>query len=218
MIGLLGGLGVGAAIHYYRELAAAHERDGRTMTLAMVHASIARATDHTARGDRAGLAAYLAGMLTQLQSAGATLGVLPALTPHFCIDELQRIAPIPVMDLTRVVADHIEELKLSRVALFGTRYVVESNLYGRLPNAVMPQPAEVQDVHDAYTRLAHTGIVSASDRARLIALAATLQTRDGVEAIVLGGTDFALMFNAHDTPFPHVDCTQVHVRAIMRAL
>jgi len=44
MIGLVGGLGVGAAIHYYRELAAAHDDRVRAMNLVMSHASIARAT------------------------------------------------------------------------------------------------------------------------------------------------------------------------------
>ena len=46
MIGLLGGLGVGAAIHYYRELAAAHDDVRRPMQLGMVHASISRVTNY----------------------------------------------------------------------------------------------------------------------------------------------------------------------------
>ena len=71
MIGLLGGLGVGAAIHYYRELAAAHDDVRRPMQLAMVHASISRATNYASLGDRKGLAAYLAGFLAQLKAAGA---------------------------------------------------------------------------------------------------------------------------------------------------
>lgn len=149
VLGLLGGLGVGAAIHYYRELAAEHDRRGLEMRLVMVHASIARTTDGAARDDRQGLAAYLAGLLAQLQAAGATVGILPALTPHFCIDELVKVAPIPVIDLTRALAD-------------------------------------------------------------------TLGRRDGAEAIVLAGTDFAVMFDESTTPFPHVDCTRAHVNFIMQ--
>jgi aspartate racemase len=217
-IGLLGGLGVGAAIHYYRELAEAHLRIGRTMQLVMAHASVFRVADFAAQGDREGLAGYLNQFLDQLKAAGADFGVIPALTPHLCIDELKTIAPIPVIDLTEVVADYIKARGLRTVALFGTRYVVESNLYGRLANAVLPQPGEVTFIHEAYTRLAQTGIVSADDRAGFIALAGTLQQRDGVEAIVLAGTDFALMFEPDSTPFPHVDCTRAHIDVIMRAV
>jgi len=220
MIGLLGGLGVGAAIHYYRELAAAHDDVRQPMQLAMVHASISRATNYASLGDRKGLAAYLAGFLGTLKAAGATIGVLPAVTPHLCIDELTAIAPIPVIDLTRVVSDHLQERRLSKVALFGTRFVVESDMYGRLQgvDVVRPRESELAFIHDAYTQLAHSGRTSEEHRERFVSLADTLQKRDGVEAIVLAGTDFALMFNAGNTPFPHVDCTRAHIAVIMRAL
>jgi len=220
MIGLLGGLGVGAAIHYYRELAAAHDDVRQPMQLAMVHASISRATNYASLGDRKGLAAYLAGFLGTLKAAGATIGVLPAVTPHLCIDELTAIAPIPVIDLTRVVSDHLQERRLSKVALFGTRFVVESDMYGRLQgvDVVRPRESELAFIHDAYTQLAHSGRTSEEHRERFVSLADTLQKRDGVEAIVLAGTDFSLMFNAGNTPFPHVDCTRAHIAVIMRAL
>jgi aspartate racemase len=217
MIGLLGGLGVGAAIHYYRELASAHDRLGRTMHLVMAHASVTRVADYAARDDRMGLAAYLCGFVEQVKAAGATFAVLPALTPHLGIKELQAIAPIPVMDLTQLVADHVKTRHLARIALFGTRYVVESNMYGRLEHAVRPHETEVAFIHEAYSNLAKTGVASGQDRKRFVELADTLQKRDGVEAIVLAGTDFAVMFDPESTPFPHVDCTRVHIDAIMAA-
>lgn len=219
-LGLLGGLGVGAAVHYYRELAAAHDAVNTPMKLVMAHASIARATNYAEQGDRTGLAAYLAGFLHQLAAAGATIGILPAVTPHFCIDELTGITPIPVIDLTKVVSNHLQQRSLSRVALFGTRFVVESDMYGRLRgvDVVRPNAAELAFVHRAYTQLAYSGVVAADDRDQLIALAHTLMNRDGVEAVVLAGTDFAMMFNAANTPFPHVDCTRAHIDFIMRAV
>jgi aspartate racemase len=39
-----------------------------------------------------------------------------------------------------------------------------------------------------------------------------------VDAIVLAGTDLALIFNETNTDFPHVDCARVHIQAIMRRL
>ena len=218
VIGLLGGLGVGAAIHYYRELAAAHDDRRSPMNLVMVHASISRVASHAAAGDRQGLADYLAGLLVRLKAAGATMGVLPAVTPHICIDELQAITPLPLIDLTQVVARHIAQRGLSRVALFGTRFVVESDMYGRLPGVdiVRPREPEIAFIHEAYSATADTGVATAERRDRFIALAETLQKRDGVQAIVLAGTDFAVMFDASNTPFPHVDCAGVHIDAIIR--
>jgi aspartate racemase len=213
-------LGVGAAIHYYRELAAAHDDVRQPMQLAMVHASISRATNYASKGDRKGLAVYLAGCLGKLKASGATIGVLPAVTPHLCIDELQAITPIPVIDLTKVVSDHLQERKLLKVALFGTRFVVESDMYGRLQgvDVVRPRESELAFIHHAYTQLAYSGQASSEHRERFVSLADTLQKRDGVEAIVLAGTDFALMFDAGNTPFPHVDCTRAHIAVIIRAM
>ncbi len=40
-LGLVGGLGVGAAVHYYQSLAKAHEARERTLDLVMAHAETA---------------------------------------------------------------------------------------------------------------------------------------------------------------------------------
>jgi aspartate racemase len=219
MIGLVGGLGVGAAVHYYRELAAAHEQSGQVLELSMVHAQMTRVFQHASAGDRPGLAQYLAGILSQLQAAGATVGVIPALTPHLAVDELLPIAPIPIVNLLAVVSAELAQRGLSRVALFGTRFVVETDMFGRLPGVQIarPKPDEITFIHDTYTQLARTGSVPADQRQGLIDLAATLRSRDGAEAIVLAGTDLALLFDEHNTPFPHLDCARAHIQAIMRA-
>ena len=87
MIGLVGGLGVGAAIHYYRELAAEHDRRGRQLELSMVHAQMSQVFAHASSRDYKGLAVYLAGLLSQLQASGATVGVIPAVTPHSAVSQ-----------------------------------------------------------------------------------------------------------------------------------
>jgi aspartate racemase len=218
VIGLVGGLGVGAAVHYYRELAAAHERDGRPFELVMVHAQMSRVFEHASAGDLDGLARYLAGILAQLKSAGASLAVIPAMTPHLCIDQLTPIAPLPIVDLIEVVVRALAERGVRRVALFGTRFVVQSDLFGRLKGieVARPRPDEITFIHDTYTQLARTGTATDAQYRQLVALADTLQQRDGAESIVLAGTDLASLFNDTNTPFPHLDCAGAHIRAIMR--
>lgn len=219
MIGLVGGLGIGAGVHYYRELAAAHEARSRPFALAMVHADLATVAGFFADADRRGLARYLATILGQLEAAGATVGVIPAVTPHMCIEELAPISPLPLVNMIDVVAAAIQARHLTRVALFGTRFVVESDLFGTLTGVevVRPHAAEIALVHDIYTRLARTGAGTADDHARLTSLATTICDRDGVDAILLAGTDLALLFDESNTRFPHLDCARAHIQAIMRA-
>src|SRR5215472_17598797 len=98
-IGLIGGLGVGATSYYYEKLFEAHEAGGRPFNLVMAHAETQRVFDFVSAGDRNGLAAYLAGFIRRLQAAGATLAVIPAITPHYCIRELVPISALPIVDI-----------------------------------------------------------------------------------------------------------------------
>lgn len=71
--------------------------------------------------------------------------------------------------------------------LFGTRFVIESDLFGRLSSAELVRPRSEE-----------------------------LGDDEGVEAVVLAGTDLSLVFNASYTDFPNLDCAGVHIQAIMR--
>lgn len=98
-LGLIGGLGIGATVHYYRWLAEAHEKEGRLLNLVMIHAETPVVFEHVERGDREGLARYLNGFIGRLQAAGAEMIAIPAVTPHFCVRELADISPLPVLNI-----------------------------------------------------------------------------------------------------------------------
>jgi aspartate racemase len=101
----------------------------------------------------------------------------------------------------------------------GTRFVVESSMFGKLAgvDVVRPQPDEVTFIHDTYSQLAREGAVGAGKREQLIEIAAALCDR-GAEAILLAGTDLTLLFDETNTPFPHLDCAHAHIQAIMRTV
>ena len=67
------------------------------------------------------------------------------------------------------------------------------------------------------SQLARSGSATPAQYDQLVAMATTLRERDAVEAIVLAGTDLAMLFNETNTPFPHLDCARAHIQAIMRA-
>ena len=222
-VGIVGGLGVGAGLHNYQQLAVAH---GDTpLELAMVHTQISTVLSLVDAGDKRGLAKYLSTSIGDLKAAGATFAVVPAVTPHYCAEELKNISPLPLVDMLDCIYDEVVSRQLGRVALFGTRAVQESACYGRLDGVaevVIPPAEEVEMIGDTYNEIARS--VSATpeqreaQRARLIAQAQTLIERDGVDAILLAGTDLSVVFNSDNTPFPHIDCAAVHIAAVLRRL
>jgi aspartate racemase len=215
-LGLIGGLGVGATVYYYRELAKAHAVQGRALDLLIAHADMERVFGYVRAGARAGLAEYLVGLIRRLQSGGAQASAIAAVMPHACISELIPLSPLPVINLLEPIAGEITAQGARRVAIFGTRFTIETELFGVLTqvDVVRPRPEEIDFVHDTYYQMAQDGAASEEQRNGLTALAHTLCKRDGVDAILLAGTDLTLVFDERNTDFPHIDCCRLHLRAI----
>jgi aspartate racemase len=218
-IGLVGGLGVGAGLHYYSKLAEAYERRGAKLDLVIVNAEIPEAMRFVSSGDRAGLAAYLAGFLRRLSAAGAELAVIPAVTPHICINELRPIAPLPILCIFDSLNSYLQTQPIRGLAVFGTRYVMQSDLYGMVPGIefVHARPDELDEIHRIYMALAQSGKGSEEVHLRLTEFAQMFLSRDGADAILFAGTDLALVFNEANTQFPAIDCAALHVDAIVAA-
>jgi len=215
--GLIGGLGVGAAVLYYEAIAAAcAKRDiVPRLTMANAHAPTALALVQAGRIDE--MATYLAGFVRELTAAGAAFFAIPAITPHICRRQLTAQVTLPMVDILNVTAERLAQRHLSRVALFGTRFTIDSTLFGALEafDVVRPHDNEVDEIHRIYLGLATQGQISAEDEAKLRETAETLQRRDRVEAIVLAGTDLNLVFDEANAGFPAVDCAAAHVDAIV---
>jgi aspartate racemase len=219
-LGLVGGLGVPAAIHYYKALSAAAERHDRALDMVMAHAQTSRVFAYVEAGDRDGLAAYLCAFITRLQAAGTELAVVPAVTPHYCVRELTAISPLPVLSILDPLVRELSAMQARRVGVFGSGPVMRSGLYGLLEDVeiVSAQPAEVECIEKIYSELLRNGFSTEAQYQGLTAIAHTMLRRDRLDAIVLAGTDLSLVFNASNIDFPYLDCASLHLGAIEEAI
>jgi aspartate racemase len=215
-IGLIGGIGPAATDHYYRRLIAAFARHGAPLELTIVHADAPTLLANLAAGDAAAQVAIYRRLTARLANAGADFVAITSIAGHFCVEEFSPVSPLPVLDMLSAITAHITGSGLSRIGLLGTRTVMETRLYGCIANAdlVPPRGDMLGAVHDAYAAMAAAGSVTPDQRAIFTAAAQQLLNEDGVEAIMLGGTDLALMFDAATSPFPLIDCAGLHVDAI----
>jgi len=196
-LGLIGGLGPAATIHYYRELVKAHAAHDSVLRLLMLHADVNRVLNDVERGDFLALAEYLGDCVRSLSEAGADVAAVSAVTPHICAPDFERIAPLPIVNLVDEVVREVQQRGLRRVALFGTRFTVTSGLFGQLRTVVVvpPHRQELDYIHSVYVRLVQTGAGAQEDHDGLTAVARRLRARDGVEAIILAGTELSLVFS-----------------------
>ena len=186
----------------------------------MVHAETPRVFEYVTAGDRVGLAEYLLGFVQRMKEAGAEFAAIPAVTPHYCLRELLAKSPLPILNIFDPLAEDLAARKLRRVGVFGTQFVMDSNLFGMVNGVeiVHARPDEAESIHTTYVELARRGKGTEEQFRSLTAIAKALCERDGAEAIVLAGTDLALLFDETNTEFPSVDCAALHLKAIANVL
>jgi len=217
-LGLIGGLGPSATVYYYRGLLAAHAAAEKTARLLIAHADVNAVRAFVENDDRAGLARYLAGFVSSLAAGGAEMSAIVAITPHICAAELTAISPLPLIDIVSEVAAEVQARRLRRVALFGTRFTVESRMFGRLGvDVVMPKASEIEQIHSIYMdALNDRSVPKQIDELRQ--LARTLISRDDADAVLIAGTDLSMVLNEQNAGFPTIDCADVHIKAIAQRL
>lgn len=218
-LGLIGGLGPGATVHYYQQLVAAHEQRGRTLRLLIAHADIKRVYALVTAKDLDGLARYLAGLSAETAAGGAELTAIVAATPHICASQLSAISPLPLIDMLAEVRQAVNARGLKRVALLGTRFTIETRLFGCLEGieTVMPEAGQIETIQDLYKEFVEgRGSDVKTDELRRIARA--FVSRDGAQSVLIAGTDLSDVFTEANAGFPMIDCARVHIDAIVRRL
>ena len=217
-IGLIGGIGPAATDFYYRRLIAAFAGNNTALELTIVHADTPTLLAHLQSNNARAQIAIYKRLTDRLVAAGAGCVVVTSIAGHFCIGGFKEISPLPVVDMIAEVSTAIKQRGLKRIGILGTRTVMETRFYGSVTSAeiVPPSGNDLDSVHDAYVAMAAAGAVTAAQRAVFTAASQRLLKEKGVEAIMLGGTDLALVFSEQTTDFPLVDCAGIHVDAIVR--
>jgi aspartate racemase len=217
-IGLIGGIGPAATDFYYRRLISTFASRKAALDLTIVHADTPTLLGNLASHDGAAQVAIYTRLTNRLVAAGAECVVVTSIAGHFCIDAFKAVSPLPVVDIISEVDRAIEKRGLKRIGILGTRTAMETHLFGGVTSAeiVPPSGTDLDDVHHAYVTMAAAGVATDAQRAVFTAACQRLLKDSGVEAIMLGGTDLALVFNDQTSDFPLVDCAGIHVEAIAR--
>ncbi len=226
-LGMIGGLGPESTIDYYRSIIAryrARRPDGGYPHLLLNSLDVDKGIAMLDAGRLDELADYLAEGLEALVRAGADLGFIAANTPHLVFDKLQRQSAIPLLSIVRATSDHAKTLGLKKVGLFGTGFTMRASFYPeefqRAGIAlVIPQEPEREFIHRKYIGELLKNQFLPETRTEILRIAHRMKTEDGVEALVLAGTELPLLLrDSGDTGIEFLDTTVIHVEAIVDAL
>lgn len=217
-IGLIGGIGPAATSYYYLGLTRRAAEAGFALELTIAHAQMSLLVDHLLENNPTPVAEAYAELTEGLQAAGADRVAVTSMGGHFCIDEFLPLSPIPVINAIPEVAAGLKQMECSRVGLIGTAMVMNSRLYGGLPDfeVLVPDGAELEETGALYLAMARAVEATPAQRERFFEIGQSLCTDQGADIVLLGGTDLFLAFEGQDCGFPVVDAADLHMDAIFR--
>jgi aspartate racemase len=225
-LGIIGGIAPPSTIDYYRQLTKRYEQrspagsypqiiidsiDGRRF-FALLEAA-----------DRPGMIEVLLAELERLARAGADLAIFASNTPHLVFDEVAASSPLPLISIVEETAKIAAATGFKRVGLLGARFTMEAAFYPTVLrrqgiDVVVPPPSDRAYVHEKYFGELVEGQFLDETRAGVLALVARLEALEGIEAVILGGTELPLLLRDADAVVPMLDTTAIHVDAAIERL
>ncbi len=217
-IGLIGGIGPAATEFYYRGLVKAYSAARRKMALTIAHADTREMVANMEAGENEKQARIFAGYSKQLKAGGCDIVVVTSMGGHFCINEFEKISPLPVLNAIPEMDAYFAKAGIKRVGVLGSRVVMETKFYGGVSSVevIAPPQEEIAIAHQEYIAMAMAGFATDRQKHYFNQAGRKLCEEKGAELIVLGGTDLFLAFGEEDHGYPIVDSAQIHVDAIAR--
>ena len=139
------------------------------------------------------------------------------LDPQQMLEEVSRRSRIPLISIVEAACDAAQAMQRKRLALFGTRFTMQGRFYPEVfaragIELVVPEPSEQDFIHEKYMGELLLGVFRDETRAGLLAIVDQLRERDGIDGLLLGGTELPLILRQdshHGIPF--LDTTKIHV-------
>jgi aspartate racemase len=228
-VGIIGGIGPESTIEYYRLIFASYRErvlDGSSPSIIINSIDVTKMLSLIAENELAEVAEYLVGEVQRLAGAGADFGVLAANTPHIVFDEIARRSPIPLLSIVQATCEAARDLGVKRLCLLGTRFTMQAGFYRDVFSKegmalVIPDRDEQDYVHEKYMNELVNGVFLPQTRERLLAIVARLKEQEGIEGVILGGTELSLILrdaDVKDAGIPFLDTTRIHVKSIIAQL
>ena len=172
------------------------------------------------RGDWAEVGEMMLRSAAKLKSIGADFAICPDNTIHQGLDLVRDRSPLPWLHIAEVVAAEARARGFRRVALTGTKYLMEGPVYPpKFADAgielLLPSPQEREQIN----RIIFDELVYGNFPADSQAYFREVITRmggDGCDAVALCCTELPLLISPADSPLPLLDSTRLLARAALR--
>jgi aspartate racemase len=182
--------------------------------------SLAKYMQHVYANDWAGVAELMLSSADNLARAGADFLICPDNTIHQAFDLVEHRSPRPWLHIAREVAKEAQRRQFNRLAILGTRYLMEGPVYrDALKAAGIEYRVPGAEQREHLDQIIMDELVNAQFLPRSLAyyveVIRSLQD-EGCDAVVLGCTEIPLLVTPESSPLPTLDSTRLLAKAAVR--
>jgi aspartate racemase len=182
--------------------------------------SLAQYMRNIDRGDWVGVAELMLASAEKLARAGADFLICPDNTIHQVFDIVEHRSPRPWLHIVREVASEAQQHQYKRLAVLGTRYLMEGPVYRDALKAAgiehrIPGPRQRERINEIIFNELVNGQFLPRSLAYYVEVIRALK-EEGCDGVVLGCTEIPLLVAPEASPLPTLDSTRLLARAAVR--
>jgi aspartate racemase len=229
-IGIVGCSAEGAAlcyrtiVHEASSLMGAHahpEISMHTHSLSLYVECLSR-SDINGNRDWKGVGDLMLSSARHVTQSGARILLTPDNTIHTALPLIRDISPAPWLHIADVVANEGHTRGYKRLALLGTRWLIDSDLVYPLSlsrhniECIRPTIDERNTINSIIMDELVNGLIKDESRVVLQLIIKRMATEHACDAVILGCTELPLILNDQNSVLPTLDSTRLLARAALR--
>jgi aspartate racemase len=182
--------------------------------------SLARYMKCVDAGDWAGVAQLMLCSAEKLARAGADFLICPDNTIHQAFDLVEHRSPRPWLHIAREVAAEAKRRQFKRIAVLGTRYLMEGPVYPQaLKAAGIEHRIPAAEQRERLNQIIFDELVNAQFLPRSLAYYVEVirgMKDEGCDAVALACTEIPLLVTPESSPLSVLDSTRILAKAAVR--
>lgn len=227
-IGILGGLGPESTVDYYKELIKGfNDLNGAGILnypeIIIYSVNIATFISLLEERNYYEATNHLAQSINNIRNAGADFAVISSNTPHLLFNDIQSKVDLPLISIVDVCAQKAQAMNIKRCGLLGTKFTMQNDFYHKVferydIEIFVPDNSQIDVIHTKLFNELELGILKEDTKNEILDIVLDLKAKHNIESIILGCTEFPLMFREETyCEIPFLNTTKIHVEAIIKA-
>jgi len=227
-IGIIGGLGPEATTDYYKEIIKSFNEMNSNASLnypeiIIYSVNMGKFIEHIQKAEYTMATEYISSCINRLANAGADFAAISANTPHMLFNEIQGKSNIPLISIVAATKNEAQKLQLKKAGLIGTKFTMNSSFFKDVfqPSGIdiiVPSNFDIETINEKLFTELELGIYKPETQTLLLEIVQQMINRDKIDSLILGCTEFPIMFtNNQYLVIPFLNTTRIHVAKIVDA-